>query len=578
MLHKPSMSKGPDREHGQVSMIRPYVARIGCWWECQQLHSAARPNQTTYPISLLCTTSQAELTDVLPLVFERARLADARTACRVMQLSKAYKAAMTCCEPCIHVRLLVDGSESLEKVAGFASWMQRHGRLVKQLALGTPNEPEPGACRAAESMLSFALSLAASNGSTFRFHQVVIESDILSPALVSSLAAHSITSLHLPVISVAKLRVPALSSSLQQLTGLQKLALRAWADPDDGENEVEGRAIEQLPMGLLSSLQTLTRLTRVELAASGPCTWQTLQYLPSSVQQLQVSVDSVSCMLDIPQLTSLQELDVIAAGFAEGSALPPSVPVMRIRESQLPEDPCRLLAGVQQLHIRGLDESAERLAQLSALQSLTSMSMSCYSLTSAAAAAPAWGRLCQLQSLTVYCDGEVSDQQYSAVLQAIATAKGLTSLEFRFSACCPVPCAVHIAQLPNLLNLKLLHAGSSRQDMLQLRKLTQLTALELRWCSIDDGTAAAVLGRLTNLRTLLLRQATGKVMSDAVLPAIEQLKSLRSLSLGLPGFTDGTLELLEGLTQLTRLGLPGIVPDRCGLARRLRCRVSYPWS
>ena len=374
------------------------------------------------------------------------------------------------------------------------------------------------------------------------------------------------------------MRVPALPSSLQQLTGLQKLALTALEESDDGEEEGEGRAIEQLPMGLLSSLQALTRLTRVELAASGPCTWQTLQYLPKSVQQLKVGVESGGCMLDIPQLTSLQELEV--TGFAEGSALPPSVPVVRISDPLLPEDPCRLLAGVQQLEIQGFNGPADTLIKLSALQSLTSISILCRTLRSAAAAAPAWHGLHQLRSLTVHCYSGVSRQRAAAVLEAIATAKGLTSLELDLSRGCTLPCAVHIAQLPNLLDLTLVHGGSSRQDMLQLRKLTQLTALELRWCSIDDGTAAAVLARLTNLRTLRLRQLQcphGQVMSDAVLPVIEQLKSLRSLSLALPGVTQDSLELIEGLTQLTRLGVVLDPQDQCGLAHRLRCRVSSPW-
>jgi hypothetical protein len=140
-----------------------------------------------------------------------------------------------------------------------------------------------------------------------------------------------------------------------------------------------------------------------------------------------------------------------------------------------------------------------------------------------------------------------------------------------------LPWAVHIAQLQDLQQLSVAYVNSSREDMLELMKLTQLTALGLNRCSMDDAAAVAVLGRLTNLRSLKLAQGVTQQeqMSDAVVPVLEQLKGLRELSL--TGIGKNSVELLEGLTQLTRLGVMFYQERRQRLGRVLRCKVSYPW-
>jgi Leucine-rich repeat (LRR) protein len=338
----------------------------------------------------------------------------------------------------------------------------------------------------------------------------------------------------------------------------------------------------------MSSLQVLTRLQKVYLGVYDGCRWPTLRHLPPSVQKLELwasgRVGSGKCLVDITQLIGLKELKVTAAdGFAEGSALPACAPVVILSETPLPERPWQLLAGVQQLQIyRPDDKPAGGIAQLSRLQSLTSLSLSCRSTSYAAAAAAAWKHLPQLQSLHFSMNCVRSPENQSKCedfVRAISMVKSLTSLRVTLPLETTLPWAVYIAQLQNLQQLILVGVNSSRQDLMQLRKMTQLRTLGLYRCSMDDAAAVAVFSRLTNLQSLKVIQGNKKVvnMSDAVIPALEQLKGLRQLSLSVPGVGENSVVLLEGLTQLTGLGVMLSQERRQQLGRVLGCRVSYPW-
>jgi hypothetical protein len=143
-----------------------------------------------------------------------------------MQVSKACRAALSCCDPCLDVELHVKGSESLETVAGFASWVQENGHLVKTLRLGgDDDEPEPGLRQAAESMISLALKLSATTKAPLRLEAFVTNFPSFRSGLISSLPASSMTSLHLKCVNLATLQHPGLDASLQQLVGLRELTL-----------------------------------------------------------------------------------------------------------------------------------------------------------------------------------------------------------------------------------------------------------------------------------------------------------------------------------------------------------------
>ena len=528
-----------------------------------------------------------DITQVVPLVFEQAGISDLKTACQMMQVSKAFKAAMSSCEPCLHVELLVGGLEDLEKVAEFTFWLQKNSHLIKDLFLDyCKPEPEPGAWRAAQSMLSFAFSSAGAICSPLRMQAAVTARGNFSHVMISSLPPSNLTTLRVPRATVSELQQPSLVSSMQQLTALQKLRL-AVVHPREGDQgdlgDLNGeRVLKLVPSGFLSTLQGLHSLRTVDLTIYN-CTWPSLRCLPSLVQELSIFTMPGRCLLDIPQLTCLQKLRVQASGgIAEGSAFPPSVPVVTFSRTPLPADPCRLLAGVQQLHCTGSEvQAVDVLVQLSALQSLTQLSLSYDTLQSAAAAAPAWRHLQQLRSLKVYrlaIVGLDSAERWHAVLEGIGEAQGLTCLGMDIpDSPLPLPWGETIARIRNLDQLRLVLGNADRQNMLHLRMLTQPTGLKLYFNDMDDGTAAAVLLQLTNLRSLELSGGVGIAnqvqMSDAVLPVLAQLKGLRDLKLSLPGVTENSLPLLEGLTQLEWFGMRLSHQSLEHLGCVLRCKV-----
>jgi Leucine-rich repeat (LRR) protein len=99
------------------------------------------------------------------------------------------------------------------------------------------------------------------------------------------------------------------------------------------------------------------------------------------------------------------------------------------------------------------------------------------------------------------------------------------------------------------------------RDMLSLKRLTQLKALDMSLCSLSDVTAVELLGSLAGLKSLRLWQKKWSqeslllcIETDAILPVIKShLQGLRDLDMDLPGISDASVELLEGLTQLTKL-------------------------
>ena len=471
-------------------------------------------------------------------------------------------------------------------MAGFAFWLQRNGHLIKDLVLDYNQQVGQGACRAAETMLSFAFSSAASFGKRLRMRGAVIVHGLVSPGMITSLPSSNLRALSVRNVTLTDLQQRSVASSMQQLTALETLEVRLTYDFAVGGMDGEGSVEEVVPARFLPALQGLSSLRTVALTGFN-CTSPSLQCLPPSIQKLKIfELTSRVIMLDIPQLTCLQELSVLAAGgITEGSALPPSVPVVSFLNTPLPADPCRLLAGVQQLDmITGCHvQPADVLVELSALTSLTQLSIGYTSAESAAAAAPAWRHLQQLRSLEVSMVrmGPREQYQYQAVLEGIEKAGQLTSLILRLSVyTLPLPWGENIAQLRNLQQLVVEQGNAVRQDMLHLRALTQLTELKLYFASMDDGTAAAVLTQLTNLRSLSLNQEVENAehgqMSDAVLPALAQLKGLRDLKLELPGVNESSLPLLEGLTQLTQLEVGLCQQSLEHLARVLRCKVCPP--
>ena len=522
---------------------------------------------------------------MLPLVLEHGNVTSPATVCSLLPVSKALKQSLACCQPCLEVDILVR-LETLAKVAGFACWLRTYGHLVRELSLRAHND-EKGVCKAVRTMIS----LAASHGVLLGLQRFSASHHLCIPAMLPILSAHSITSLSLGLTST-ELAAPALPTVFQQYSNLQKLSLSADMTVEDMVFGGQDVGFFRLPAAFLpNALSGLTSLQHVQLG-SNLSTWPSLQGLPPSVQTLQLTSSGPECLLDVSHLTALTQLNVqSASGIVEGSKLPPSLLAATFHSTPMPADVCSLLSDVQQLKlITECDRSGmESLLRLSALGPLQTLHLEYSSPDSAAAAAALWGLLPQLRALQV--DGafqKTSEEQWQVILQGMAKAKSLISVDIVFSTECKQPCGVHIGQLQNLQALVLEHASPSREDMLELKKLTQLTSLELRDCSINDATAIELLGSLTGLQSLVLDQRFGQlasdegIVTDAIVPFIKyQLKGLRHLGLYVPGVNGGSVGLLEGLTQLSKLGVRAgqfgvgeLGPSLDRLRQVLQCEVT----
>jgi hypothetical protein len=486
-----------------------------------------------------------DVLQVLPLVLEHGGIWYPKCLRSLLLLSKSIKQALKACKvPCLYVHISVKRKAPATKLPGFALWFAQYGHLVREVDLACSDHEEyDDICTVAQTMISLAFSGAAANGVRAPGLQVFrATSRLCGPAMLSSLPAHSIKTMDLTMTS-PEIAVPSLPLLFQQFSNLHTLNITV-DDTWIWNGQVK---VVQLPAALFLSL-------------------------PQCLETLSFSHEG-TYLLDIGHLTSLRELTVEAiGGLVEGSTLPRSLLAATFVNTSMPGDACNLLSALQQLTLEPTYlEPPGPILQLSALKGLQELRLKYEDLPSAAAGAAAWGRLPQLRALQV-SGGIGSVVECQAVLKRMAGVSGLTSVELDVTCRGPQPpCGVYLAQLLNLQELVLHCATPSRQDMLHLRKLTRLTTLELSLCSIDDATAVELLGSLTGLQSLALSQSESgpqepKVATDAIVPAIKyQLKGLRKLSLKVPGVTEASVDLLEELTQLTRLkvvGLSGQSVDR----------------
>ena len=534
---------------------------------------------------------QADISAVLPLVMQHGKVTAPSVACSLAKVCKASRAALQQCQPCLEVTLLVKNYADLGRLAGFAVWLQKNGSLLKELTLlyKMVSVAELGAYKAAECLVAQAFNIARAQGVLFRL-QSFRTNRFMGAHVISNLPAASLTSLHITGPSLTQVRMSGMASALPQLTGLEHLVLtlkheRTITMPD---------TLRQLPSALLQSLQALCRLRRLELCVS--CSfWSSLQTLPPSLEQLTVMQLSgrTGCMLDISHLTNLQHLHVQAPddGLAEGSCLPPRLPSLCWNDTLLPANASSLLQGVQKLALDNcsLVQPADVLRGLGGISSLQQLSLEYDGSDAAvAAAAPTWKSLPQLQGLTVWEFGSSEREDEAGFrggvrfLLGLAEATSLTSLHIDLNHGLELVVAC-LQGLTKLSVLSLENGNSSRLEMMPLTKLTQLTALSLKWCKMDDATAVVVVGGLTGLRSLTVIQQGEKagITTDAVIPVIaQQLKGLRELSLRIPALELGNVsfsyafDLLKGLTQLTYLQIPSHVFHRRQLGRTLHCHVA----
>jgi hypothetical protein len=504
---------------------------------------------------------QVGILAVLPILCQHS-LSDSQTVCRMLSVSKGWTTTLKQCQPWVAIGLCLKRESDLDKCAGLAHWLESYACMVKELQV-TNFADNPFVIRTAHQLLGSSLKLAALNGKPAGLQSVNLD-NLPGRKLLLSLPAASLTSLQLFNIDPGDPSTSQLALGIGQLTNLRTCSL--WfVDADPGT----AAAAATLPSACLSTLSALTRLSSLDLSTGGR-SLEPLPQLPSQLQSLSVNIRGKFVMdaLSLTRLTSLSLTD--RDGIAKGSQLPPSLTSVSLQNTPLYPSNIRMLSNVCKLSIEAdIQLSHATLAELSSLAQLDSISMSVLNPKAAAAASAAWKQLPHLQDLEIDLVEHDEDQdgrgyrllnvvraeeRARAVLQGLAAATQLTwlslTLDWNNSQC-----GSALAQLTNLQELILTGAGEVREDMMQLRALTQLKILRLEECGMDGTAAAALLCRLTGLQ--LLKLSTCENVTDAMVPVIgAQLRGLRRLELfNLPGFSDDSVQSLVELTQLESLWL-----------------------
>ena len=485
---------------------------------------------------------QGPLLLVLPPLLQHPLLrSDVKTVCRLLQVSKRMREALRSSDTS---SLDVELSSAATAQAGFASWLPDHAGLVGTLDTGHYESEDVTVL--AQCLHTFSLRQATTAAPALCLRSFT--KHIPCASMLSALPAVSITRLELVFPDDdSNLHAPAFTSALASLRNLREFSMNN-GDINAFKSCMEG--LSQLP-----------HLSEVSFESTY---WNSLSSLPQQLQQLHLHSNEYDVLVDISHLSSLRSLFINAESLADNSVLPTGLTSLTVVSCVLSVQIITSLKSLQQLHLRCIEHKEGQalpanLAQLPKLEhvSLSYEACSQEGWEAAVAAAPTWQHLPQLKELSIYISSQKDLQQLSAevvtVGQALAAATSLTRLIIHklpaVGFCCYVKGLQQLADLA-------VHGGRfSRQDALQLKGLTQLTALILTTCpAVDDAVAISFVTSMRNLQRLAL-DACG-MMSDGVLPLLEGLKGLRSVSLiACQGLQDESVPLLAQLTQLSHLGL-----------------------
>jgi hypothetical protein len=505
---------------------------------------------------------QANVAQVLSLVLQHAPVSDLSTICSMLRVCKRWRAALQGCQPCLELMFTFLALDDLKRLAAFASWVQTQGHFVKSLQMsGLVASYNDSLVVAASTILSLAFSLTKAVRGSRSLGLQELSTDFQPQRILASLSGVPLTSLTITNPMGADIKL--LLSALQPFSSLRELYL-------GDENGFDST----ISPGSRTCLQGLSSLIKLDLHGRFP--WWDLLTLPGQLRDLAVSAGRVPCLLNISHLTCLTRLEArLSQGFGQGSQLPGQLKELQLTGTLLPAD-IHIFNGVQALALTpAVDQGSRLLAQLAGLRGLQSLTLQYSDVACAAKHACAWKQLPQLRMLLLKFEDVSEGEDMETVLGGLGQAVSLTGLELSVYAEDEMPgCFVHLVGLTQLQSLEVEGSHTDRDGMLHLQTLSQLTALTLRYCSFDDGTAAVALGSLKQLHTLDLAECDE--LTDAVLPLVaQQLSNLRDLSLLLPNaITGDSMPLLTRLTQLTKL----LLPRQCGLDTKklgqvLRCNV-----
>ena len=425
---------------------------------------------------------------------------------------------------------------SPEALATFAAWLPSHaglvGKLIAYLSAPAGVDKFNDFTAVKGQLLAFSLQQAAAAKTPL--HLQSLTTDLTTPAIFAALPSPYLTSLQLSCKSDSTQNVStgAFKSAIGSLTNLQSLSLESFCI--------------SVASSCLAALAPLTHLTNLNVRAKG---WDTLQHLPPQLQLLSCDSCGEAVKVDIGHVTGLTKLVLFTNALQEGTSLPANLAELQTSSCNLPPALATQAASLQHLSMRNIDQKEPKLMEaLAALPQLLHVGLHYVDIGAAAAAAPGWGQLPQLQSLElVFPSDPVTEVE--AIGAGLAAATNLTRLDLRTTGL-----IYHLPSLQQLRQLSLTDLeGCSRKQMQHIAALPRLTCLEVVGChAFDDAVAVEVTSKLTGLQRLVVSD-TGMV-TDAVLPVLVHLRSLRYLNLVTDqGFAMQSLQYLKQLTQLESL-------------------------
>uniref|UniRef100_A0A383WDL0 F-box domain-containing protein n=1 Tax=Tetradesmus obliquus TaxID=3088 RepID=A0A383WDL0_TETOB len=518
----------------------------------------------------------------------------------------------------------------LPKLQGFASWLAKHGPLVKSLEVDSFSLSDTisdtavqllrmGIQQAAATCCVQPLAAAkppaadysttsAAPGATSTGLQQLQQrqqpglrlASFTSHApwavdLLPVLPAHSLTRLQLGWGDstagniAAENYAAALAAALPRLSSLQELVLCgtiAWVP--QGEPQVDS---------CLAVLRQLTRLTCLEVFdetdADEPnsAVHQLLAQPPPRLQELHLGMISswgLPRPFDFGRLQQLHQL-VFHSMEPEVSVLPAQLRHLGLAYCRGPHQlaavlPLQRLPALSFMMCDGFTEPEQllRLAQLPARQELRLSSEGTWS--AAVATAPAWGQLPQLCELKVECrEAHATGRELAAVIAGVAAATALTGLDLQmFSLESPgreddgheehAAASMWGGPQQVALNISASIAWLTRLQSLELSGLDNVNSSIWRAAGLVVGSVCA-LAALTGLTHLGLRRG-GACVDDFTAAALaHSLKQLRRLDVSECEL--GTMVCLAAIADLPRLsdlqlkGNPGVTQQRLMLLTRL---------
>lgn len=513
-----------------------------------------------------------------------------RSICTLLQISKAWRAAVQCSAASLtdisFRRYSNDSISQLRAATGLARWLTKHPGLIGTLDVCVSRDdfdPENTAVMmdAVEQLLELSLQAASSASTAADCHPLLrlrsyTSSLPASAELLAALPAATLTCLRLSIVDSSS---SSWCAALTQLTSLQQLNFNL------------GRicAEQQATNSCIRAIGTLKQLTHLDLIHV--IDTADMHLLPTQLRELSVTysgpvptaaIPSAGALADLQHLTQLQHLNMTAIKLADASSLPSSLQSLQL-SARWPAEGIEGLTNSPHLTsivLSSKDISSRHLKLLQQLPRLRQFKLG-FSLYNGRVdrlldVAGAWRNL-PLCALEIRCYGGgwlITRAEVEQLMQHVVAATKLSKLDIdmpEVGLSEPHTRTIAICeQLKALKHLKMLNVSLGSVDDFvggDARHLSALITLrdlqigsQMSGPYVDAETLCVLARNLTNLKLLDINKdvETTHQHSDGVelaIAAIAKLTGLELLWLETLSEIDARwgLQLLTGLSRLTQL-------------------------